>query len=50
MRDEEMRRRTRREKEWSDAKSRFAAADPRPMTASYRTMQLHDLQEAGHEN
>ncbi len=38
------------EKKTSNAQSRFAAADARPMTASYRVTQLHDLQEAGHEN
>ena len=50
IRGEEMRRRTRREKEKIDAQPRFAAADARPTTASYRVIQLHDSQEAGHEN
>jgi len=39
-----------RGKERSNAQSRFAAADSRPTTASYRVTQLHDWQEAGHEN
>jgi len=39
-----------RGREKNDAQSRFAAADARPTTASYRVMQLHDLQEAGHKN
>jgi len=38
------------EKGRSEAQSRLAAADSRPMTASYRSMQIHALQEAGHEN
>jgi len=45
-----MRRRTRGGRERSNAQSRFAAADARLTTASYRVTQLHDLQEAGHEN